>query len=66
MLAVNDQEAELIRYANEAGDAQLILRGRDDTDNEETKGMTLDILIRDYGLPIPRPVVIDNQPAEKP
>ena len=28
--------------------------------------MTLDILIRDYGLPIPRPVVIDNQPAQSP
>jgi pilus assembly protein CpaB len=64
ILAVNDQEAELIRYANEAGGAQLILRGRDDADNEETKGMTLDILIRDYGLPVPRPVVIENQPEQ--
>jgi pilus assembly protein CpaB len=62
VLAVNDQEAELLRYAKEAGGLQLILRGRDDPDKEETKGMTLDILIREYGLPVPKPVIVDLTP----
>jgi pilus assembly protein CpaB len=66
ILAVTDQEAELLRFAYDTGGLQMILRGRDDTDNEETKGMTLDILIRDYGLPVPRPVVVDTRPQPQP
>lgn len=62
VLAVNNQEAELLRYARDAGGFQLLLRGRDDADKEETKGMTLDILIRDYGLPVPKPVLVDRRP----
>jgi pilus assembly protein CpaB len=58
VLAVTDQEAELLRYARDAGAFQVLLRGRDDTEQETTKGMTLDILVRDYGLPIPQPVVV--------
>jgi len=63
VLAVTDQEAEVLRFVTDTGALlQILLRGRDDTDSEETKGMTLDILIRDYGLPIPRPVVIEINP----
>jgi pilus assembly protein CpaB len=58
VLAVTDQEAELLRFARETGGFQLLLRGRDDEEREETKGMTLDILVRDYGLPIPQPVLV--------
>jgi pilus assembly protein CpaB len=66
ILAVTDQEAELLRFAGDTGGLQMILRGRDDTDHEETKGMTLDILIRDYGLPVPRPVVVDTRSQPQP
>ncbi|MCC6628728.1 MAG: Flp pilus assembly protein CpaB [Chloroflexi bacterium] len=59
VLAVSDQEAELLRFANDTGGLQLLLRGRDDIESEQTKGMTLDILIRDYGLPVPRLVMVD-------
>lgn len=64
VLAVTDQEAELLRFANDTGGMQLLLRGRDDAASEETKGMTLDILIRDYGLPVPKPIVVDNTPRK--
>jgi pilus assembly protein CpaB len=67
VLAVSDQEAELLRFANDTGGLQLLLRGRDDLDPEQTKGMTLDILIRDYGLPVPRLVTVDGtEPEVKP
>ena len=62
VLAVSNQEAEILRYARDAANFQLLLRGRDDADKEDTKGMTLDILIRDYGLPVPKPVVVDLRP----
>ena len=62
ILAVTDQEAEVIHYARESGGLQMILRGHDDESKEETKGMTLDILIRDYGLPVPKPVIVDMRP----
>jgi len=62
VLAVSNQEAEVLRYARDAAGFQLLLRGRDDADKEDTKGMTLDILIRDYGLPVPKPVVVDLRP----
>ena len=62
ILAVTDQEAEVIHYARESGGLQMILRGQDDEVKEETKGMTLDILIRDYGLPVPKPVIVDLRP----
>lgn len=58
VLAVTDQEAEIIRFVRDTGQFQLIMRGRDDSEIEETKGMTLDILIRDYGVPVPRPVTV--------
>lgn len=62
VLAVTDQEAELLRYAEDTGGLQILLRGRDDSEREETKGMTLDILIRDYGFPVPKPVLVDLRP----
>jgi pilus assembly protein CpaB len=62
VLAVTDQEAELLRYAKDTGGMHVLLRGRDDAEQEETKGMTLDILIRDYGFPVPKPVLVDLRP----
>jgi pilus assembly protein CpaB len=62
VLEVTDQEAEILRFIRDSGNFQLLLRGRDDGDKEETKGMTLDILIRDYGLPVPKPVLVDRTP----
>jgi pilus assembly protein CpaB len=56
VLAVNDQEAEIIRYSlQQASGMALVLRGRGDADVEQTLGVTLDILSREFGLPLPVP-----------
>jgi pilus assembly protein CpaB len=57
ILAVTDQEAEVIKYSLEQGvGVTLVLRGRDDTAVETTTGATLDLLISQFGLPLPQPV----------
>jgi pilus assembly protein CpaB len=56
VLAVTDQEAELIKFAQEEGQRLvLVLRGSGDQDEEETTGVTLDLLINQYGVPLPDP-----------
>lgn len=56
VLAVNDQEAELIEYAR-ASDSRLslVLRGSGDTAVEQTVGASLDLLIAEFGVPLPQP-----------
>jgi pilus assembly protein CpaB len=56
ILAVTDQEAEVIKYSLEQGlGVTLVLRGRGDTAVETTTGATLDLLISEFGLPLPQP-----------
>jgi pilus assembly protein CpaB len=59
ILAVTDQEAEIIRYSlQQATGLGVVLRGRGDGDTEQTLGVTLDILFEQFGLPRPVPVRI--------
>jgi pilus assembly protein CpaB len=56
VLAVTDQEAEIIKLAREQGvGITLVLRGRGDTAVETTVGATMDILVSQFGLPLPQP-----------
>ena len=57
MLALNDQEVELIEFA-QATDARivLVLRGAGDSGFEPTIGVTLDLLVSEFGVPLPEPV----------
>jgi pilus assembly protein CpaB len=56
VLAVTDQEAELMEFArNSSVPITLVLRGRGDTAVEDTAGATFDILVRQFGLPLPEP-----------
>ena len=56
MLAVTDQEAEIIKFSREQNNAiTLVLRGRGDTATETTIGATIDLLVSAYGLPVPDP-----------
>lgn len=57
VVAVNDQEVELIEFAV-ATEARitLVLRGAGDTAFEPTLGVTLDLLVAEFGLPLPRPL----------
>jgi|HigsolmetaAR202D_1030399.scaffolds.fasta_scaffold00684_14 pilus assembly protein CpaB len=56
VIAINDQEAELLEYARVA-DARisLVLRGSEDQEFEQTIGATLDLLIAEFGVPLPQP-----------
>lgn len=56
ILAVTDQEAEIIKLSREQGNGiTLVLRGRGDTAVETTIGATIDLLISRFGLPLPNP-----------
>ncbi|NOK59699.1 MAG: flagellar protein FlgA [Chloroflexi bacterium AL-W] len=57
ILAATDQQIEVIKFSQEEGfNVTLVLRGRGDTAEEETIGATLDLLVSDFGLPIPFPI----------
>lgn len=57
MLALNDQQIELLEFALQSN-ARIVLalRSSDDVDVEQTSGVTIDLLVREYGLPLPRPL----------
>lgn len=57
VLSINDQEAELIEFAlNTNARISLVLRGAGDTVFEPTIGATFDLLVSEFGLPLPRPL----------
>ena len=57
VFAGTDQDAEVIKFAqndlSELGKLTAVLRSTEDTDTEKTTGMTIDQLVKDYGIPIP-------------
>ncbi|HNP84972.1 MAG: Flp pilus assembly protein CpaB [Chloroflexi bacterium SZAS-1] len=58
ILAVSDQQAEILKFAIEQGTGiTLVLRGGGDSAIENTTGATLDLLVSRYGLPLPQPEV---------
>lgn len=57
VLAVTDQEAEVLEFTvRTSATYSLVLRGAGDEDIEETIGVTLDILVDEFGFPSPAPV----------
>jgi pilus assembly protein CpaB len=56
VLALTDQESEIVEFARNTGvPVTLVLRGRGDTAVETTSGATFDILVQQFGLPLPAP-----------
>jgi pilus assembly protein CpaB len=56
VLALTDQESEILEFARNSNvPIALVLRGRGDTAIEDTAGATFDILVRQFGLPLPEP-----------
>jgi len=53
MLALTDQQAEVVKFSTEAGVISLALRGRGDTAVDNTLGATLSLLVSQFGLPLP-------------
>lgn len=57
VLAINDQEAELIEFAQSTeARIAMVLRGAEDNEFEPTIGVTLDLLVSEFGVPLPRPL----------
>jgi len=66
VLAVTDQQAELLKFALEQGTGiTLVLRGRGDSAVETTTGATFDLLVSQYGVPVPQPVPPALLPANQ-
>ncbi|WP_299643935.1 pilus assembly protein CpaB [uncultured Chloroflexus sp.] len=57
VLALTDQEIELIEFAKQSS-ARIVLalRGANDDTVETTSGVTIDLLVREFGLPLPQPL----------
>jgi pilus assembly protein CpaB len=57
VFAGTDQDAEVIKFAqndlSELGSLTATLRSTEDTDAEKTTGITIDLLVKKYGIPIP-------------
>jgi pilus assembly protein CpaB len=57
VFAGTDQDAEVIKFAQsnlgELGSLTAVLRHADDDADEETTGITIDILVEQYGVPVP-------------
>ncbi|WP_322487086.1 Flp pilus assembly protein CpaB [Chloroflexus sp.] len=57
VLALTDQEIELLEFAlQSSARIVLALRSADDSDIEETIGVTIDYMVREFGLPLPGPL----------
>ncbi|NWG20671.1 MAG: flagellar biosynthesis protein FlgA [Chloroflexi bacterium] len=60
LLAMTNQEAEIVKFTLDQQDPKpqitLVLRGRGDNSLAETTGVTLGLLVSQYGLPIPEPL----------
>jgi Flp pilus assembly protein CpaB len=65
IFAGNDQDAELIKLAQNdvtsTGPLTAILRNRDDDVAEATTGVTISLLIEQYGVPVPNIVLLQTQ-----
>ncbi|MGH2463011.1 MAG: Flp pilus assembly protein CpaB [Candidatus Limnocylindria bacterium] len=65
VFAGTDQDAELIKFAQSdvetVGPLTAILRSRDDDVPETTTGLTLQLLIDQYGVPVPNVVLLPLQ-----
>jgi Flp pilus assembly protein CpaB len=69
VFAGSDQDAELIKFAqrdlNEVGSLTAVLRRTEDTDegveDPATTGITLNLLVEEYGVPVPDIIVLATQ-----
>jgi Flp pilus assembly protein CpaB len=70
VFAGSDQDAELIKFAqrdlNEVGSLTAVLRRTEDTaegvQDPATTGVTLNLLVEQYGVPVPDIIVLATQP----
>jgi hypothetical protein len=73
VFAGTDQDAELIKFAQrdfgEVGTLTAVVRRTEDTDEgveePDTTGITLDLLVEEYGVPVPDIIVLATQAPRK-
>lgn len=67
ILAVSDQEAEVLRFAQDQGMTyQLLLRAPEDHAVVTTQGVTTKILVQTYDVPIPEQLRYEIKPGQLP
>ncbi len=67
LLAMNDQEAEVLRFAQDQGMTyQLLLRAPDDHATASTQGVTTKLLIQTYDVPLPQLIRYEITPGTLP
>lgn len=71
LLALTNQQAEILEFSRKTEGASgitLVLRGRGDTVIEDTQGATFDLLVTNFGLPLPQPAapVVEDEAALTP
>lgn len=67
LLAVDDQEAEVLRFAQDQGMTyQLLLRAPEDHETVTTKGVTTKILVQTYDVPMPELLRYEISPGQLP
>lgn len=57
ILSVDDQQAEVIKFARENGVLDVALRATDDNEPGTTSGITDQILVNDYKVVVPDLIV---------
>jgi pilus assembly protein CpaB len=64
ILEVDPLAAELVKFILDyEGEFQIALRGPEDQETIVTPGMTFRQMVEDYGLPLPRPAVVPEDPV---
>lgn len=64
VLDLDPTQAELVRFMTEVGSFQIVLRSPEDEDIVETPGATMNMLVDDWGLVVPRTVRLPEAGAE--
>jgi pilus assembly protein CpaB len=64
VLDVEPGQAELVHMMLTVGTYQIVLRGSSDTDVANTPGATMELLVTDYNLPIPKTIRIPAAGAQ--
>lgn len=64
ILDVDPVEAELLRYLVENGSYQIVLRSPDDEEFVETPGITMNLLVDNWGMTVPKTVRLPEAGAQ--
>jgi hypothetical protein len=64
VLEVNGEQAELLHLMQTVGTFQIVLRGSEDDGELATTGLNMELLVTEYGLPIPGTITLPGPGAQ--